>query len=194
MNFALMFALALGIDYALFIVARFRQALRAAGSPVDAVAISMDSAGKAVAFSGATVVIALSAVLLVPSPAFRSTAIGIVFAVVFVLAASLTLLPAVLVKLGPKVNSRSLPWSHPEAARSERLARWAAAVWRRPVLFGLAGLLAIVALAWPVIRVDTGMPSIAVVPSGDGSPGVRRDPAGVRRRRTGHAAGGRAER
>ena len=85
----------------------------------------MDTAGKAVAFSGLTVLISLSAVLLVPSPAFRSMAIGIMFAVVFVLAASLTLLPAVLAKLGPRVNRVSLPWSHPEVHRSDRLARWA---------------------------------------------------------------------
>ena len=94
MNFALMFALALGIDYALFIVARFRQAHFEEGlAPVDATAEAMDTAGKAVFFSGLTVLIALSAVLLVPSPAFRSMAIGIMFAVAFVLAASLTLLP-----------------------------------------------------------------------------------------------------
>jgi len=169
MNFALMFALALGIDYALFIVSRFRQALSDGNSPVDAVAASMETAGKAVAFSGVTVLISLSAVLLVPSPAFRSMAIGIMLAVVFVLAASLTLLPAVLAKLGSRINRVSLPWSHPEVHRSERLARWAAAAWRRPLVFGLAGMAAVVVLAWPVVNLDTGMPSIAVVPSGDSS-------------------------
>ena len=95
MNFALMFALALGIDYALFIVVRFRAALRR--QPEEggyAVAETMDTAGKAVMFSGLTVLISLSAVMLVPSPAFRSTALGIMFADVFVLAATLTLLPA----------------------------------------------------------------------------------------------------
>ena len=169
MNFALMFALALGIDYALFIVSRFRQAMADDSSPADAVAASMETAGKAVAFSGVTVLISLSAVLLVPSPAFRSMAIGIMFAVVFVLAASLTLLPAVLAKLGGRINKVSLPWSHPEVHRSERLARWAAAAWKRPLVFGLAGMAAVVALAWPVANLDTGMPSIAVVPAEDAS-------------------------
>ena len=56
----------------------------------------MDTAGKAVLFSGVTVLISLSAVMLVPSPAFRSMALGIMIAVVFILAATLTLLPAVL--------------------------------------------------------------------------------------------------
>ena len=112
MNFALMFALALGIDYALFIVHRFRGALFGSGmSARDATAVTMDTAGKAVLFSGATVLISLSAVLLVPSPAFRSMSLGIMLAVIFVLAATLTLLPAVLAKLGPRVDKLGLPWA-----------------------------------------------------------------------------------
>ena len=110
MNFALMFALALGIDYALFVVHRFRGAFF--GSKLaarDAVAVTMDTAGKAVLFSGLTVLISLSAVMLVPSPAFRSMALGIMLSVVFVLAATLTLLPAVLAKLGPKVDALAAP-------------------------------------------------------------------------------------
>ena len=106
MNFALMFALALGIDYALFVVHRFRGAYFGSHQTVrDAVAITMDTAGKAVLFSGLTVFVSLSAVMLVPSPAFRSMALGIMLSVAFVLAATLTLLPAVLAKLGPKVDS-----------------------------------------------------------------------------------------
>src|SRR6188472_4345135 len=113
MNFALMFALALGIDYALFIVYRFRGAFFDSQRPVvDAVAETMDTAGKAVLFSGLTVLISLTAVMLVPSPAFRSMALGIMLAVIFVLAATLTLLPAVLAKLGPRVDNLSLPWVH----------------------------------------------------------------------------------
>ena len=60
----------------------------------------MDTAGKAVLFCGVTVLISLSAVMLVPSPAFRSMSLGIMLAVIFVLAATLTLLPAVLARLG----------------------------------------------------------------------------------------------
>ena len=105
MNFALMFALALGIDYALFVVGRFRAALFGSHErPVDAVAVAMDTAGKAVLFSGVTVLISLSAVMLVPSPAFRSMSLGIMLSVIFVLAATLTLLPAVLARLGTRVD------------------------------------------------------------------------------------------
>ncbi len=170
MNFALMFALALGIDYALFIVIRFRGAhFGQKLSPVEAVATTMDTAGKAVLFSGLTVLVSLSAVMLVPSPAFRSTSLGIIVSVLFVLAATLTLLPAVLAKLGPRVDRLSLPWVHRGEHRSPRFARWGELLWRRPYAFGGFALVALLALALPVLSLRTGMPSIKVVPPGDQS-------------------------
>jgi RND superfamily putative drug exporter len=170
MNFALMFALALGIDYALFIVMRFRNALFGQGrEPVDAVGETMDTAGKAVLFSGITVLISLSAVMLVPSPAFRSMALGIMVSVLFVLAATLTLLPAVLAKLGPRVDRLGLPWAHGGDHRSARFARWGERLWRHPFAFGGLALAALVLLALPVLGLKTGMPSIKVVPEDDGS-------------------------
>ncbi len=170
MNFALMFALALGIDYALFIVYRFRGSFFGSRqSAVDAVGETMDTAGKAVLFSGLTVLISLTAVMLVPSPAFRSMSLGIMLSVIFVLAATLTLLPAVLAKLGPRVDKLSLPWVHSGEHRSARFARWGERLWRRPALYGLPALVALAALAVPVLHLDTGMPSIKVVPSEDSS-------------------------
>ena len=170
MNFALMFALALGIDYALFIVMRFRGAFF--GSRLDAVqatAVTMDTAGKAVLFSGVTVLISLTAVMLVPSPAFRSMSLGIMLAVIFVLAATLTLLPAVLAKLGPSVDKLSLPWAHSGEHRSARFAAWGERLWRHPLRFGLPALALLLALAFPVTELKTSMPSIKVVPAGDSS-------------------------
>ncbi len=170
MNFALMFALALGIDYALFIVYRFRGALFGSHEPVEhAVAETMDTAGKAVLFSGVTVLISLMAVMLVPSPAFRSMALGIMISVAFILAATLTLLPAVLGKLGPKVDNLSLPWVHQGEHRSPKFAAWAERLWRHPYSFGALALIVLVALIVPVFGLKTGMPSIKVVPSGDSS-------------------------
>ena len=170
MNFALMFALALGIDYALFIVYRFRGAFFGSRlSAQEAVAATMDTAGKAVLFSGVTVLISLSAVMLVPSPAFRSTSLGIMLSVVFVLAAALTLLPAVLAKLGPRVDRFALPWVHPGEHHSPRSAAWGERLWRRPLRYGLAALALLVVLALPVLSLKTAMPSIKVVPSGDNS-------------------------
>ena len=165
MNFALMFALALGIDYALFLVVRFRGARF--GQHEDdrhAVAETMDTAGKAVLFSGLTVLISLSAVMLVPSPAFRSMALGIMLAVIFVLAATLTLLPAVLARLGAKVDGLALPWVHAGEHRSARFQAWAERLWRRPIAYGAAALVGLVVLAAPILGLRAGMPSIKVIP------------------------------
>jgi RND superfamily putative drug exporter len=170
MNFALMFALALGIDYALFIVYRFRGAFFGSTlSARDAAAVTMDTAGKAVLLSGATVLISLSAVMLVPSPAFRSTSLGIMLSVVFVLAAALTLLPAVLAKLGPRLDRFALHRVHAGEHHSPRSAAWGERLWRRPLPYGLAALALLVVLALPAFSLKTGMPSIKVVPSGDNS-------------------------
>jgi RND superfamily putative drug exporter len=170
MNFALMFALALGIDYALFVVHRFRGALFGHQlSPADAVAVTMDTAGKAVLFSGVTVLISLSAVMLVPSPAFRSMSLGIMLAVLFVLAATLTLLPGVLARIGPKVDKLALPWAHSGEHRSVRFAAWGERLWRQPVRWGIVAAALLVGLALPVTQLKTAMPSIKVVPTADAS-------------------------
>ena len=190
MNFAMMFALALGIDYALFLVVRFRAARAARPGPDGlrwAIAQTMDTAGKAVLLSGLTVLVSLSAVLLVPSPSFRSMAGGIMLSVVFVLAATLTLLPLVLFKLDARINRLALPWSRSGAHRSPRFAAWGERLWRRPLAWGLASLVILLALAAPVLGLRTAMPSIKVLPEdasarvgyaqvqdafGDGAPGT----------------------
>ena len=179
LNFALMFALALGIDYALFLVVRFRTALHRRGSGpgdgaavVDSVAETMATAGKAVAFSALTVLASLASILLVPSPAFRSMALGIMLAVVAVLAATLTLLPAVLGRLGTRIDSgRVRLHRHREVARphghhlEQRLHAWGRALWRHPVVAAVGALAVLLAAAAPVIGLRTSMPSITIVPA-----------------------------
>ena len=165
MNFAMMFALALGIDYALFLVVRFRAArMGDHDSPRQAIAETMDTAGKAVLLSGATVLISLSAVMLVPSPSFRSMAGGIMLSVIFVLAATLTLLPLVLFRLDQRINKLSLPWVHSGEHASPRFKAWGERLWKRPVLFGLASMVVLLALAAPIFGLKTAMPSIKVLP------------------------------
>ncbi|MFE4600004.1 MMPL family transporter [Kitasatospora indigofera] len=168
MNFAMMFALALGIDYALFLVVRFRSARTGRSlNSAEAVAETMDTAGKAVLLSGATVLVSLSAVMLVPSPAFRSMAGGIMLAVLFVLAATLTLLPAVLGKLGHRVDALALPWVKTGEHRSPRFAAWGERLWKHPLRYGALALAVLIALAAPVIGLRTAMPSITVIPAHD---------------------------
>lgn len=96
-------------------------------------------------------------------------AVGIMVAVGFVLAASLTLLPAMLARRGLRIDRFALPWLVRGDQRSPRLAAWAERGWRHPQRFGTAGLLVIGVLAFPVLALHTGMPSITVVPEGDGS-------------------------
>jgi len=165
MNFAMMFALALGIDYALFIVVRYRAARAVPGTTRErAIAETMDTAGKAVLLSGLTVLVSLSAVEIVPSPSFRSMAGGIMLAVVFVLAATLTLLPLVLGKLDTRVNRFALPWSRVAEHRSPAFAAWGERLWRRPIAYGAAALVVLIALAAPIMGLHTSMPSIKVLP------------------------------
>jgi RND superfamily putative drug exporter len=179
MNFAMMFALALGIDYALFIVVRFRAALQGRADEADpaarsiaAVAETMGTAGKAVAFSGVTVLVSLSTVLLVPSPAFRGVALGIMLSVVAVLAATLTLLPAVLGRLGTRIDAGKIRLtrskasvSHSPSGLERMLHHWGAVLHRRPWLAGGLVLVVLGFLAWPVTALRTGMPSISIIPA-----------------------------
>ncbi|MFZ2512345.1 MAG: MMPL family transporter [Gordonia sp. (in: high G+C Gram-positive bacteria)] len=194
MNFAMMFALALGIDYALFMVSRFRAAMAqrqddhdSARARHDATAETMDTAGKAILLSGLTVLISLSAVLMVPAPAVRTMAIGIMMAVIFVLAASLTLLPAVMAGLGSKINAGSLPWSKGKHGASPLFTKWGEFMHRHPWGPAIVALGLLIALSIPVFGLKVAMPSITVVPEdapvrqgyevvaekfGDGAPGM----------------------
>lgn len=187
MNFAMMFALALGIDYALFLVARFRDALRGAADARAAVAETMDTAGKAVLLSGLTVLVSLSAVLIVPAPAVRTMAVGIMFAVVFVLAATMTLLPAALGALGRRIDAGSLAYARRQQHRSPRFAAWGRILHAHPWPFAVGAAAVLVALSVPVLGLKVAMPSIGVVPAdapvrqgyelvqaqmGDGAPGM----------------------
>lgn len=187
LNFAMMFALALGIDYALFIVVRFRAALQrrrferdARKAALEAIGETMATAGKAVAFSGLTVLISLSTVLIVPSPAFRSMALGIMLSVLAVLAATLTLLPAVLARLGRRIDSgrvrlprfltgRDRPEpsdDEPRLTGGERLMhRLGGLLHRRPWVAGGLVVVVMTVLALPVLGLRTGMPSISIIPA-----------------------------
>ena len=89
--------------------------------------------------------------------------------VAFVLAATMTLLPAVLGRLGPKVDALPLRWVHSGEHRSARFAAWGERLWRKPHIYGPAATLILILLALPIFGLKTGMPSIKVVPPTDGS-------------------------
>ena len=105
-----MIGLAIGIDYSLLIVSRFREEMRRGQTPRDAVIKAGETAGRTVLFSGFTVVFALCGMLIIPSSFFQSLGLGAIIVVLVTLAATFTLLPASLAFLGPRVNMLRLPF------------------------------------------------------------------------------------
>src|SRR6266545_7645042 len=104
-NMITMMGLAVTIDYSLFIVSRYREERRAGHAKLDAIELAGATASRAVLFSGITVVLALVGMLLIPTTIFRSLATGAILVVIAAVAASLTLLPALLGLLGDRVNA-----------------------------------------------------------------------------------------
>jgi putative drug exporter of the RND superfamily len=169
MNFSMMIGLAVGIDYSLFIVSRYREERAAGRDPLDAIAGTLATSGKAVFLSALTVVLSLAAVFLVPVMVFRSMALGMILSVVATATASLTLLPALLVLLGDRVLSTRA--TRRSGANSEREAqgrwtRWMAAAMSRPALTMIAGLVILLGLAAPALGMRLGMPGAGVVDRG----------------------------
>ncbi len=175
-----MVGIALGIDYSLFVVTRFREELAARGASMrdreEAVARTTATAGRAVLFSGVTVIIAVVGLFIVRIPSVRAMAICMIITVVVMLAISVTLLPAILTVLGPRVNSLRIPFLgrrgvHPDPEHS-RWGKMADAVMRRPVVSVLVAGGLLVALAAPALRleygVDLGVNAVGSSPAGVG--------------------------
>jgi putative drug exporter of the RND superfamily len=145
---ALLIGLGVGIDYALFVVTRFRDAyLETAGDVNDAVAISMNTAGRSIAFAGATVIIAVLGLFIVGVHIFYGVALAISISVLLVLAASLTLLPALLSMSGRRIGVKA------RASDDSRgiWVRWIAAIQRRPALAAIASTAFLLLLAVPAL-------------------------------------------
>jgi uncharacterized membrane protein YdfJ with MMPL/SSD domain len=166
-NIVTMLGLGLAIDYALFIVSRFREELAAqpAGRQgvEDALARTLSTAGRTVAFSGLTVAISLAGLLLFPQMFLRSMGFGGIAAVLIAMLAALTVLPAVLAVLGPRINALSIPWlrrrPNPAAPAAESLGVWyrvAHSVMRRPVAYVAVIVVALLALGLPFRNVAFG--------------------------------------
>jgi uncharacterized membrane protein YdfJ with MMPL/SSD domain len=160
--------LALGIDYALFTIARFREERQEGRDKLDAIATAGATASSAVLFSGIAFILAMLGLVLVPSTIFRSLAAGAILVGLVSVVAALTLLPAVLSLLGDRVDSLRIPFLRGGAGGAGREGRfWTAIVRRvirRPGLsFALAaGLL--LAMAVPVLALQTGTSGPATLP------------------------------
>ncbi|HEY5173263.1 MAG TPA: MMPL family transporter [Acidimicrobiia bacterium] len=168
MNFSMMIGLAVGIDYSLFIVSRYREERVEGKDSLTAIENTMSTAGKAVFLSALTVVMALAAVFLVPVMVFRSMALGMILSVVAVALASLTLLPALLIVLGDRVLVRKSTEDADITAES-RWQRWTGIALRRPATVLAIGLVVIGALIVPALGMHLGMPGAKVVDKGNTS-------------------------
>jgi RND superfamily putative drug exporter len=151
---ALMIGLGVGVDYALFIVTRFRENYRSNGGDVaQAVEAAINTSGRAVLFAGITVVIALLGMFALGVSLLSGAAVAASIGVVLVLAASLTLLPALLSLIGRRVGEaggrRSSPQAGPE--RPGFWLRWVQRVQRRPALTAVAATALMLALAAPAL-------------------------------------------
>ncbi len=165
MNFSMMIGLAVGIDYSLFIVSRYREERADGKDAIKGIENAMSTSGKAVFLSALTVVLSLSAVFLVPVMVFRTMALGMILSVVAVALAALTLLPAVLVAMGDKVLvSRSK--KDPDVVAEGRWARWTSVALKRPGTVLTVGLILLGALIIPAFGMKLGMPGATVVDKG----------------------------
>jgi len=153
-----MMGLALGIDYSLLTVQRFREELARGHSVLDAVTITGETANRAVFTSGLTVVAAIGGLMLLPQNTFLGIGIAIIAVAASAVSVALFLLPAVLRLLGHTVNSWRLPMRHPgETSRGwNRLARWVA---RRPGSAATVGLAILGVLMIPLLSLRFAMPS-----------------------------------
>ena len=156
--------LALGIDYALFVVSRFREERAGGRERLDAIAAAGSTASRAVLFSGMTFVLAMFGLVLVPSTIFRSLAAGAILVGIVSVLAALTLLPAVLGLLGDRIDALRIPYFGRAATESRGWGRVVSVVMRRPVVSLVLAAGFLVALALPVLGLQTGSQGPSALP------------------------------
>ena len=158
----------LAIDYALFVVSRFREELDAGRDPSDAITTTMRTAGRTVLFSGLTVAAAMSSLLVFPQAFLRSIGFGGIAAVSVAMVAALTLLPALLRLLGHRIDALRIPFlnrrRHSLVTGSGAWARLAHAVMARPVVYVVVITAVLLAIASPFLGAKWGSVDYRVLP------------------------------
>jgi RND superfamily putative drug exporter len=163
---AAMIGLGVGIDYALFIVTRFREAVRAGADIHSAVIEAMETAGRAVLFAGVTVIVALLGMLVLGVGFLAGLAISSAIAVALVMLATLTALPALLSSAGARITRRDARPAQPNG-RPALWLRWAELVRRRPWPAAAAGLAIMLAIAAPALSLRLGLSDAGNNPTSD---------------------------
>ncbi len=167
-----MVGLAVGIDYSLFIVQRFREERDRGFEKLDAIAVAGSTASRTVLFSGFAVAIALAGMLIMPDPLFKSFGIGAIVVVITAVAGALTLLPALLRLLGDRVNWLTLPVIGRRGSPDSTTGFWATitrAVTAHPVVSVLATSALLIAATLPLLTIELGTNGAGIFPE-DSSP------------------------
>jgi RND superfamily putative drug exporter len=163
---ATMIGIGVGIDYALFIVTRYRSALAEGHPPRQAVVIAGATAGRAVVFAGSTVVISIFGLVLMGRDYLWGVALAASLAVSVVVFASVTILPALLGFAGHSIDRLRLPWfRHDVNGRRTLSWRWSRIMQRRPLAAALGALAVLLILAAPATGLRFGMPDAGNGPS-----------------------------
>src|SRR5215468_11766878 len=161
---ATMIGLGVGIDYALFIVTRHFRGMKDGLEVRESIARAVATSGGAVAFAGATVTIALASLAVAGIPLVATMGFMAAIAVVVAVAAALTLLPAMLAIIGPRINSLRIHNRHPGAHPKQGLwARWAAGVASHPVIASVVALAILIPLALPVFSLSLGQQDVGAM-------------------------------
>lgn len=177
-NMITMIGLAVGIDYALFIVERYREERRRGYDKLTAIEISGNTASKAVLFSGMTVVLALLGMFLIPTSIFRSLGLGAILVVIAAVLAMLTLVPATLSLLGDRIDWPRKRRYDTEAVREQAIrdhemihrgfwGRIAKLVMEHPVISLVLGASLLIAAAIPYADLKTGTAGVETLPAGE---------------------------
>jgi putative drug exporter of the RND superfamily len=166
---AAMIGLGVGIDYALFILTRFRNGLDDGLESRDAAIAAVDTAGRAVLFAGVTVIISLMGMLLLGISFLYGVAMSAALAVLFTMIAALTLLPALLTIAGRRVDRLRIPGlgkREPSTAEDTRWFRWSREIQRRPVLSAVLSGALLIALCIPTLSLRLGSNDAGTDPAG----------------------------
>jgi RND superfamily putative drug exporter len=165
LNLTTALGIALGIDYTLLVVARYREELAAGHAPHDAVIRTVRTAGRTIVYSGATVAVSLAALLIFPQFFFRSFAYAGIGVTLVAVVASVVVLPALLAVLGTRVEKFSVRRRRSTAEQGRRWYKLAHRVMRRPLLVATPIVVALALLAVPFGRVEFGLIDHNVLPT-----------------------------
>ena len=154
-----MLGLAVGIDYSLFIISRFRHERQAGREKLEAITVASNTTGRAVFYAGITVVVSLAGLALTNNPVFTSLGLGVVFVVLVAIVGSLTFLPAVLSVLGDNVNRLRVPILGRTNGNGGLWSAITKRVLARPAIFATVTAAALVALAAPASSLNMALPN-----------------------------------